>query len=88
MSKPDKKRKKEVNSTGSVSEIDNELTAEQHGSNVVPKSSKHENSGDEKFRANKVSEIKKQLKDINSKLSSIVSNVYRSISKMNEKSKQ
>ncbi|XP_052271789.1 putative nuclease HARBI1 [Dreissena polymorpha] len=39
MSKPDKKRKKEVNSTGSVSEIDNELTADQHGAALydVPK---------------------------------------------------
>ena len=50
MSKPDKKRKKEINSTGSVSEIDSELTADQHGSNVVQKPSKHENSVDETFR--------------------------------------
>ncbi|KAH3737778.1 hypothetical protein DPMN_044372 [Dreissena polymorpha] len=49
MSKPDKKRKKEVNSTGSVSENDNDLAADQYGINVVPKSSKHENSGDETF---------------------------------------
>ncbi|KAH3718666.1 hypothetical protein DPMN_061472 [Dreissena polymorpha] len=84
MSKPDKKRKKEVNSTGSVREIDSELTADQQGSNVVQKPSKHDNSVDETFRSNEISEIKKQLKDINSKLSSIVSNVGRSISKMNE----
>ncbi|KAH3797157.1 hypothetical protein DPMN_150732 [Dreissena polymorpha] len=61
MSKPDKKRKKEVNSTGSVSEIDSELKADQLDSNVVPKSSKHENPNDDKLRSNEISEIKKQL---------------------------
>ncbi|KAH3874886.1 hypothetical protein DPMN_038141 [Dreissena polymorpha] len=87
MSKPDKKRKKEINSTGSVSEIDSELKADQLDSNVVPKSSIHENPIDDKLRSNEISEIKKQLKDINSKLSNIVSNVDRSVSKMNEKVK-
>ncbi|KAH3718983.1 hypothetical protein DPMN_061811 [Dreissena polymorpha] len=70
--KQDKKRKKEIISTGSVSELETdsiapELSKKQSSSDRA--ASIRISSGEENTRKSKIADIKKQLKDINSKLS-------------------
>ncbi|KAH3897532.1 hypothetical protein DPMN_021720 [Dreissena polymorpha] len=88
--KHDKKCKKEINSKGSVSELETdsiepELSKKQSSSDRA--ASIEISSGEENTRKSEISDIKNQLKDINSKLSNIVSNVDKSINKMNDKVK-
>ncbi|KAH3855586.1 hypothetical protein DPMN_098155 [Dreissena polymorpha] len=68
MSKPDKKRKKEVNSTGSVSEIDNELTADQHVERDEEKLKDIVNELFEKVKEDFVKFLTKQIEVLESRI--------------------
>ncbi|KAH3719030.1 hypothetical protein DPMN_061858 [Dreissena polymorpha] len=90
--KQDKKRKKEINSRGSISELETdsiapELSKKQSSSESA--ASIGISSGEENTHKSEIADIKKQLKDKieNSKLTNIVSNVDKPINKMNNKVK-
>ncbi|KAH3747168.1 hypothetical protein DPMN_181589 [Dreissena polymorpha] len=96
MSTEDKKRKKEINSTGSISEVEHSESPSQNEKTLKKQSArkaKMSKVADAKWKpdcnvSSEINDIKTQLKDINHKLANVASTVDRSIEEINTKIKQ
>lgn len=96
MSTEDKKRKKEINSTGSISEVEQSESPSQNEKTPKMQSArkaKMSKVADAKWKpdcnvSSEINDIKTHLKDINHKLANVASTVDRSIEEINTKIKQ